>query len=123
MGAGVHMDWGLVGFGCWSARLEEKPSSNLDRKRGIMLREKHIAIIRLLPPSIFLFDARSYSIGYTGLSINFSGCASLELSGTRKGDLFQLSHSPVSNLHLPLDSFALILSRGFDLTVFFYPVF
>lgn len=88
-----------------------------------MLREKHIAIIRLLPPSIFLFDARSYSIGYTGLSINFSGCASLELSGTRKGDLFQLSHSPVSNLHLPLDSFALILSRGFDLIVFFYPVF
>lgn len=83
MGAGVHMDWGLVGFGCWSARLEEKPSSNLDRKRGIMLREKHIAIIRLLPPSIFLFDARNYSIGYTGLSINFSGCASLELSGTR----------------------------------------
>lgn len=51
-----------------------------------MLREKHIAIIRLLPPSIFLFDARSYSIGYTGLSIYFSGCASLELSGTRKGD-------------------------------------
>lgn len=37
MGAGVHMDWGLVGFGCWSARLEEKPSSNLDRKRGIEL--------------------------------------------------------------------------------------
>lgn len=37
MGAGVYMDWGLVGFGCWSARLEEKPSSNLDRKRGIEL--------------------------------------------------------------------------------------
>lgn len=36
--------------------------------------------------SIFLFDVRSYSMGYSGLSIDLSGCASLELSGTRKGD-------------------------------------
>lgn len=30
---GVYMDWGLVGLGCWSARLEEKPSSNLEQEK------------------------------------------------------------------------------------------
>ena len=127
MGAGVHMDWGLVGFGCWSVRLEEKTSSNLDRKRGIEF--SCFAKYTLLtsdspPPSIFLYDARSYSIGYTGLSINFSGCASLELSGTRKGIDFSFLILP-----FPIYIYLSIVLRSFYLGVlillffFFYPVF
>lgn len=82
-----------------------------------MLREKHIALIRLLPPSIFLYDARSYSIGYTGLSIYFSGCASLELSGTRGIDFsFRILPFPI---YIYLSTVLLSFSLGVLILFFF----
>lgn len=113
-GLGVYMDWGLVGLGCWSARPEEKPSSNLNRKRGIEL--SCIAKNTLLssdnppppPPSIFLFDARSYSIGYRGCRLT-SAAVPPRTVWYKEGEL--ISSSTFSRLH---SIFTSIVLRSFS---------
>lgn len=46
-------------------------------------------------------------MGYSGLPIDLSGCASLELSGTRKGDGFHLLHTPYISISIVLRSSSL----------------
>lgn len=129
---GSHL-WGRMGYiwiGDWLVwgvgvpGLKKSQVLIWNRRRGIESScfAKNTLLSSDKPPSIFLFDARSYSIGYSGLSIDLSGCASIELSGTRMGDWFHLLHSPVSILHLHLDRFALIPSGVWSsfLSIFFF---
>lgn len=60
-------------------------------------------------------------MGYSGLSIDLSGCASLELSGTRKGDLFHLLHTPYISISIVLRSSSLGVLIFFIFTRFINP--
>lgn len=76
------MDWGLVDSGCWSARLEEKPSSNLDRKRGIefscfaknTLLSSDSSLLRyfFMMPGVILSDIRGCR--FTSAAVPLSNC-------------------------------------------------